>query len=471
MQDHKSPLFFLEENQWQPPAISQCMKARIDYVKNPDKTEDGTLISSYECTPESADHEFVLARNEYLSLVGKQNPNEVIAYQLRQSFKPGEVTAEEANQIGYELASRLLGGDHAFLVATHTDKKHIHNHIVFCATSLDCTHKFRNRWNSSRLVAEISDELCREHYLSVIENPQNKTVSYDKWQGDQKELTQRDSLRMIVDAALRLQPDGFDALMQLMEEAGCLIKQGAHISIRPPEGKRYIRLDSLGAEYSEASLRQSLDGKHIHIPKVPRRDYTPSQVKRLIDIEAKLRTGKGKGYIVWAERNNIDAKAQSIIYLKEHKISSLGELEAQIMVLRSERNALHASIREKQNRMKEINQQRQAIRDYRRTKDVYTQYKDSGWSVKFYNEHRDEIEAHRKAQAVYTAVEGKLPTLKELSAEYDALRELKKKDEFALEELKPQLATLNHIKYNCDILMRDVLPEEKYHTRSEREDR
>ena len=448
--------------------ISQCMKARIDYVKNPDKTEDGTLISSYECTPESADHEFVLARNEYMSLVGKQNPNEVIAYQLRQSFKPGEVTAEEANQIGYELASRLLGGDHAFLVA---NKKHIHNHIVFCATSLDYTHKFRNRWNSSRLVAEISDELCREHHLSVIENPQNKTVSYDKWHGDQKELTQRDSLRMIIDAALRLQPDGFDALMQLMEEAGCLIKQGAHISIRPPEGKRYIRLDRLGAEYSEASLRQSLDGKHIHIPKVPRRDYTPSQVKRLIDIEAKLRTGKGKGYIVWAERNNIDAKAQSIIYLKEHKISSLGELEAQIMVLRSERNALHASIREKQNRMKEINQQRQAIRDYRRTKDVYTQYKDSGWSVKFYNEHRDEIEAHRKAQAVYTAAEGKLPTLKELSAEYDALRELKKKDEFALEELKPQLTTLNHIKYNCDILMKDVLPEEKYHTRSEREDR
>ena len=224
-------------------------------------------------------------------------------------------------------------------------------------------------------------------------------------------------------------------------------------------------------EYSEASLRQSLDGKHIHIPKVPRRDYTPSQVKRLIDIEAKLRAGKGKGYKVWAERNNIDAKAQSIIYLKEHQIGSLDELDDQIMTLRSQRNALHTSIREKQNRMKEINQQRQAIRDYRRTKDVYTQYKDSGWSVKFYNEHRDEIEAHRKAQAVYTAAEGKLPTLKELSAEYDALREHKKKDELALEELKPQLATLNHIKYNCDILMRDVLPEEKYHTHSEREDR
>ena len=146
--------------------ISQCMKARIDYVKNPDKTEDGTLISSYACTPESADHEFVLARNEYRSLTGKSNPKEVIAYQLRQSFKPGEVTPEEANRIGYELASRLLGGDHAFIVATHTDRKHIHNHIVFCATTLDCTHKFRNRWNSSKLVAEISDEIVVTQELS-----------------------------------------------------------------------------------------------------------------------------------------------------------------------------------------------------------------------------------------------------------------------------------------------------------------
>ena len=447
------------------------MKARVDYVKNPDKTENGTFISSYGCAPESADHEFTLSMKEYQMITGRQNPNEVIAYQLRQSFKPEEVTAEEANQIGYKLAQRLLNGDHAFIVATHTDKRHIHNHVVFCATSLDCTRKFRNHWNSSRTVAEISDQLCREHHLSIVAVPENKTVSYNKWQGQDAELSCRDSLRITIDAALRLKPDGFDALMQLMEEAGCLIKQGAHISIRPPEGKRYIRLDSLGAEYSEASLRQSLDGMHIHIPKVPRRDYTPSQVKRLIDIEAKLRAGKGKGYKVWAERNNIDAKAQSIIYLKEHQIGSLDELDDQIMTLRSQRNALHASIREKQNRMKEINQQRQAIRDYRRTKAVYTQYKDSGWSVKFYNEHCDEIEAHRKAQAVYTAAEGKLPTLKEFSAEYDALRELKKKDELALEELKPQLTTLNHIKYNCDILMRDVLPEEKYHTRNEREDR
>ena len=399
--------------------IAQCMKARIDYVKNPDKTENGEFISSYACAPESADHEFLMARNEYIDRIGGGKQNEVIAYQLRQSFKPGEVSAEEANQIGYELAERLLHGEHAFIVATHTDRKHIHNQ-------------------------------------------QNKTVSYDKWEGDQAQLTSRDSLRFTIDAALWMQPDGFDALIQMMEEAGCLIKRGAHISIKPPGGERYIRLDSLGAEYSEAALRKTLEGQHVHIQKIPRSEYTYSQVKRLVDIETKLRGGrKGRGYIVWAERNNIDAKAQSIIFLKEHNIGSIEELDDQISSLRSERNALHVSIREKQNRMKEINQLRQAIRDYRRTKDVYAQYKASGWSPKFYNEHRAEIEDHKKAQAVYSSVEGKMPTLKELSAEYDALKSEKEADDAALAGLKPKLTTLNHIKYNFDILERDYLPEEK----------
>jgi len=452
--------------------IAQCMKARIDYVKNPDKTEEGEFISSYACAPESADQEFVLARNQYLMNVGSGKKNEVIAYQLRQSFKPGEVSAEEANQIGYELAERLLHGEHAFIVATHTDRKHIHNHIVFCATTLDCSHKFRNVWNSSRLVAEISDELCREHHLSVVQNPQNKTVSYEKWEGDQSKLTSRDSLRITIDTALRMQPDGFDALMQLMEEAGCWIKRGAHVSIKPPGGERYIRLDSLGAEYSEAVLRKTLDGQHVHIPKIPRSEYTYSQVKRLIDIEAKLRDGrKGRGYIVWAERNNIDAKAQSIIFLKEHNIGSIEELEVQISALRAERNELNVEIRHKQNRMKEINQLRQAIRDYRRTKDVYAQYKASGWSPKFYNEHRAEIEDHKKAQAVYSSVEGKMPTLKELSTEYEALKSEKEADDAALEGLKPKLTTLNHIKYNFDVLERDYLPEEKDLRREENPER
>ena len=157
----------------------------------------------------------------------------MIGYHVRQAFKPDEITPEEANEIGKELASRMTDDQFAYVVATHIDKHHIHNHIILCSTDLEGQHKYRDVKQSAKDLAQISDSLCREHELSVIQNPQDKTVSYDKWQGNQRRFTHRDELRMIIDAALRMQPDGFDALMQLLEDAGCRIKRGAQISIKP----------------------------------------------------------------------------------------------------------------------------------------------------------------------------------------------------------------------------------------------
>ena len=441
----------------------QCVAAQLNYIMNPTKTNGGALISSHACSPETAADEFMLFRQEYQANTGRTQENEVIGYHVRQAFKPEEITPEEANEIGKELASRMTDGQFAYVVATHIDKHHIHNHIIICSTDLEGQHKYRDVKQSAKDLAQISDSLCREHSLSVIQNSRDKTVTYDKWQGNQRRFTHRDELRMIIDAALRMQPDGFDALMQLLEDAGCRIKRGAQISIKPPEGKRYIRLDTLGSEYDEASLRRTLTGDHVHIPKIPRGDFNGSQVKRLIDIEAKLHAGKGKGYQVWAERNNIDAKAQMIIFLKEHHICSLEELNDQIQELTDQQKELKASIREKQNRMKEINRQRQTIRDYSRTKEVYTRYRESGWSVKFYQEHRQEIEGHRNAQAVYSSHDGKMPTLKELTTEYDGLKERKENDQAALDELKPKLTDLKHIRYNYEILERDAAPNSHQH--------
>ena len=441
----------------------QCVAAQLNYIMNPAKTDGGALISSHACMPETAVNEFMLYRQEYLENTGREIENEVLVYHIRQAFKPEEITPEEANEIGRELASKLTDDQFAYVVATHIDKHHVHNHIVICATALDCQHKYRDVKRSGKDLAQLSDAICEAHQLSVIRDPQNKTVTYDKWQGNQRKFTHRDELRMIIDTALRMQPDGFDALMQLLEDAGCLIKCGAHVAIKPPDGERYIRLDSLGPEYDEAALRRTLTGEHVHIPKIPRGDFTESQIKRLIDIEAKLRTGKGKGYQVWAERNNIDAKAQMIIFLKEHHIGSLEELNGQIQELTDQQKELKASIREKQNRMKEINRQRQAIRIYSRTKEVYTQYRESNWSVKFYQEHRQEIEDHKNAQAVYSSHDGKMPTLKELTAEYDSLKEQKENDQAALDELKPKLTDLKHIRYNYEILERDSAPNSHQH--------
>ena len=441
----------------------QCIGERLDYIMNPKKTDGGILVSTYACSPETAADEFMLFRQEYQQNTGRTQENEVIGYHVRQAFKPEEITPEEANEIGNELASRMTDDQFAYVVATHIDKHHIHNHIILCSTDLEGQHKYRDVKQSAKDLAEISDSLCREHGLSVIQNPQDKTVTYDKWQGNQRKFTHRDELRMIIDAALRMQPNGFDALMQLLEDAGCRIKRGAQISIKPPEGKRYIRLDTLGSEYDETSLRRTLAHDHVHIPKIPRGDFNGSQVKRLIDIETKLHAGKGKGYKVWAERNNIDAKAQMVIFLKEHQIGSLEELNDQIQELTDQQNMLKASIRETQNRMKEINRQRQAIRNYSRTEEVYTRYRESGWSVKFYQEQRQEIEDHRNAQAVYSSHDGKMPTLKELTTEYDGLKEQKENDQAVLNELKPKLTDLKHIRYNYDVLERDSAPNSNQH--------
>ena len=441
----------------------QCIGERLDYIMNPKKTDGGILVSTYACSPETAADEFMLFRQEYQQSTGRTQDNEVIGYHVRQAFKPDEITPEEANEIGKELASRMTDDQFAYVVATHIDKHHIHNHIIICSTDLEGQHKYRDVKQSAKDLAQISDSLCREHSLSVIQNPQDKTVSYDKWQGNQRRFTHRDELRIIFDAALRMQPDGFNALMQLLEDAGCCIKRGAQISIKPPEGERFIRLDTLGPKYDETSLRRTLAHDHVHIPKIPRGDFNGSQVKRLIDIEAKLHAGKGKGYQVWAERNNIDAKAQMVIFLKAHHIGSLEELNDQIQGLTDHQNKLKASIREKQNRMKEIIRQRQAIRDYSRTKEVYTQYRESGWTVKFYQEHRQEIEDHKNAQAVYSSLDGKTPTLKELTAEYDRLKEQKESDQAVLNELKPKLTDLTYIRYNYEILERDAAPNSNQH--------
>lgn len=441
--------------------IAQCLKARVDYIENPEKTNGGELISSYACSPETADQEFLLARNEYMAITGRRIHNEVIAYQLRQSFKPGEVTPEEANRIGYELASRFLKGEHAFLVATHNDRRHIHNHIVFCATALDCTHKFRDILRSGKALAELSDQICTEHNLSVITEPKSRDQSYDPELVTKGEITARDTLRMSIDAALRMRPDGFDALMQLLEDAGCWIKRGAQISIKPPGCKRYIRLDTVGAEYSEEALRMTLTGKHVHIPKQARGKMPHAQIELLINIEAKMRAGKGKGYERWAERHNTDVMASSMLYLIDNHISSYAELEHKIQSAVDRRTELKSTISTAQARMQEISKQKKAILVYRRTKDVYTQYRESGWSPAFYREHKADIEAHKEAQAVYSVAGGKLPTLSDLSEEYALLLSQKKQAGEQLSQLSEELKNLRHIKSNMDTLLDDERFEEE----------
>ena len=277
-------------------SVSQCLADRTEYAKNPDKTEDGHLICAYECDPATVDAEFLAAKRIYADRTGRSQQSDVIAYQVRQSFRPGEVTPEEANKIGYEFVMRWTKGKHAFIVATHVDKAHIHNHIIYNSTTLDCTKKFRNFLGSTNSVRRLSDAICMEHRLSVILNPLLSRGHYGKWLGEKKQPTFSDRLRQTIDVVLKQKPKDFEHFLLLMESAGYEVKRGAHIAFKGAGQQRFIRLRSLGEGYSESELREVIAGAKLHMPSKAAASKPNKQVNLLVDIQAKLQAGKGQGY-------------------------------------------------------------------------------------------------------------------------------------------------------------------------------
>ena len=221
--------------------IAEAIRDCLDYGKNPEKTESGKYISAYECDPATVADEFLLAKASYAAMTGREQKkaNDVLCYQIRQSFYPGEITPKEANRIGYELAMRWTKGRHAFIVTTHTDQQHIHCHIYYNSTTLDCTRKFRNFWGSSFALRRLSDRLCLENGLSIVENPKprskGKYRNYGEWQKERKgRLSYQDRLRLAIDTALAERPADLDEFLGLMKRAGYEVKKvrGGGISFR-----------------------------------------------------------------------------------------------------------------------------------------------------------------------------------------------------------------------------------------------
>ena len=233
-------------------------------MENPENTDNGKLISSYECDSRLADSEFTLSQRIYQTKSGReQKGSNVIAYQIRQSFKPGEITPEEANRLGYELGKRFTKGQHAFIVCTHIDHRHIHNHIIFNSVSLDCTKKFRDFLGSGKAIRRLSDTICIENGYSVIEEPKcRRGLSYNKWlkqQGIENKPTHRDMLRQSIDKALAQNPKDFGELLELLKSDNIEVeKRGKNWRLKATGRQQFIRLGSLGAGYSEAELAAAL---------------------------------------------------------------------------------------------------------------------------------------------------------------------------------------------------------------------
>ena len=408
--------------------VSQCLTDRTEYAKNPDKTADGEFISAYECDPATVDAEFLAAKRIYADRTGRSQQSGVIAYQVRQSFRPGEVTPEEANKIGYEFAMRWTKGKHAFIVATHVDKAHIHNHIIYNSTTLDCTKKFRNFLGSTKAVQRLSDAICMEHRLSVILDPKPSRGHYGKWLGKQKQPTFSDRLRQSIDVALKQKPRDFEQFLTLMESAGYEVKRGAHTAFKGAGQQRFIRLRSLGERYSESELREVIAGKKLHMPSKAAASKSNKQVNLLVDIQAKLQAGKGPGYERWAKTFNLKQMAHTLNYLSENNLLSYEALSEKAAEVSARYYDLSAQIKTAEKRMAEIAALRKHIINYSKTRDVYVAYRKAGYSKKFYEEHTAELLLHKAAKGAFDALDSKkVPTVKLLNVEYAELLSAKKK--------------------------------------------
>ena len=435
-------------------SIAEAIRDCLDYGKNPEKTEDGKYISSYECDPATVAAEFLFGKGQ-LQGHDRLGTKEGF-YQIRQSFYPGEITPEEANRISYELAMRWTKGRHAFIVTTHTDKQHIHSHIYYNSTTLDCTRKFRNFWGSSFALRRLSDRLCLENGLSIVENPKprskGKFRNYGEWQaGQKKPLTYQDRLRASIDTALAKRPADFPAFLSLMEQAGYEVKQQRGvISFRAPGQERFTRLrsDTLGEGYSETDIRAALSGSRQR-PGQPRQ-----KISLAIDIQSRLQ-GKGPGYERWAKVFNLKQMAAALAYLQDNGLTDYEQLEQKATAATEHFHKLSDQIKSTEAALHTNMELKAATVQYAKTRPVFEKYKASKYSKKFLAEHEADIELYRAACADFKAILGgaKLPKMDTLKEEGRKLAEQKKKLYAEYRKAKADMQEVTTIKANIDYLL------------------
>lgn len=427
--------------------LQKCLKDRTDYAQNPEKTDAGELVSSYQCDPEFVEEQFAHSKKEYYEITHRKIVGDIIAYQIRQSFKPGEVTPEEANRIGYETAMRWTKGQHAFIVATHIDKAHIHNHIIYNSTALSCDRKFRNFLFCGVALQKVSDLVCLENGLSVIEplkpGERMKRTEYP----DRRSF--RDDIRDAIDTSLEQNPKDMDELLRLLLEKGYESKRGKYVSVRGKGQKTFLRFRSLGAGYREEDLERIFAGEAREKVVDVERKEAP-KLDMLLDIQKMIAKGKGPGYERWAKVHNIKQMAQTLLFLEEHNLRDYGELDIKAKTA-SQR---FAEITERQKaleaRLAEIAVLKKHIINYSKTKQIYVAYRESGYSKKFFEEHREEITLHKAAKDAFSKIKGKIPTIKELNAEYAEVLMEKKKTYAEYKQARQEMKDYQTAKYNVD---------------------
>ena len=445
-------------------SIAQSLKDRFDYGQNPEKTQAGELISSYECDHRTADAEFLLAKAKYKAITGREQRRDadVLCYQIRQSFKPGEITPEEANRVGYETALRWTKGKHAFFVATHTDRQHIHNHIYYNSTTLDYTGKFRDFFRSAAALRRLSDRVCLEHDLSVIQNPKlhskGRFLHYGQWIGE-RQPSAKQRVRLAIVEALGKQPADFAAFLRLMEESGFAVKRGrgGAISFLAPGQEKPTRLRSstLGPGFDPEDIRAVIAGDRP-IPELPKEGPPPARrIDLIIDIQERLAQGKGPAYARWAKVYNLKQMAAALLYLREHGLTDYVSLAATTEAAVDRFHALAGELRDTEEALSHTSRLMGAVVQYAKTRPVFDGYKSARYSKKYLAQHEAELSDYRAAKAAMNELldGAKLPKMDALKKQRRELADKKKALYTEYRKAQADMREAVAVKGNIDFLL------------------
>lgn len=361
--------------------IKSTLKAAIDYICNPEKTDGKLLVSSFGCTAETADIEFSWTRRQSID----KGTN--LGRHLIQAFEPGEVSPEEAHEIGMQLAKEILGGKYEFVLTTHIDKEHVHNHLIFNAVSFQDHKHYHSNKRSYHYIRRTSDCLCKEHGLSVIVPGRDKGKSYIEHQTTQAGTSYKAKLKAAIDRLIPASKDFEDLLLRLQRE-GYEIKRGKYISCRASDQERFTRIKTLGMDYTEDGIAARIAGRsrQSHRPKV--RD---GRISLLIDIQNNIKAQQSAGFAHWAKLNNLKQAAKTMNFLTEHGIDSIEQLEEKLAALTEQNDIALAAIKETEQRITDLTLVMKHAATYRQLRPTYDRYRQARDKEKFLRGNESEI--------------------------------------------------------------------------------
>ena len=437
------------------------MSKAIAYILNPEKTDEKLLVSSYGCASETAAREF-----EWTRKIAEQkgmNPVRIIARHVIQSFEIGEVTPELAHEIGKQFADEILGGKYEYVLTTHIDKDHVHNHLIFNAVDFVDYHAYKSYKRIYYDMREVSDRLCKENGLSVIPPSQNKGMGYKEYTEAKRGTSWKQKLKQTIDRLVITAKD-YDDFLRLMQEAGYEIKTGKYISFRAEGQERFTRSKTIGENYTEERIKERIAGR---TPRRSQRQTTPKGISLIGDIQERIRLIDSRGYEYKAKLTILKEAARTLNYLTENNLLQYADLEKKVEDVHSSYDRTGKELKGVEARLREVQPLIKNISNYQRLKPVYDAFQKAKDKPSFKAKHEAELVIFEAARSTLLAMQDdeKLPSLKTLQAEQQRLLEEQQRlyDERA--KLKKEVKQIETIKSNVDTFLAPSADHDRDHLR------